>query len=309
MLRTSRREWLGGVAACSALGACQSTSLVAPSTAIPGAALSPAEIALREDYALQALDRYMETWNSRDPARWATSLAYPHVRPGANAFEVFRTEQDYITAQAQAFDRLLAQGWRYTRWERRQVLQVGLKKVHIAGWWRRFGENYQAVQSSQICYLVVPTDGRIDGPWRIQARFATGVVENATPDVVAANTAKARTALDAYTEAFGSNDPERLAGAVHFPHVRHGDGRLEYWLTREDYLKSAEPGRGRTWSSTRLRDIRPVAVSPNGANFTLTYDRLAADGQALSSYAALYLVTTAENDPVWRVRAISTFGP
>jgi len=309
MFEASRREWLGGAAASTALGSCQSLSLMPSTSVVPGAVLSPTGIALREDLALQALDRYLETWNSRDPVRWATALAFPHVRPGANAFEIFRTEQDYITAQAQAFDRLLAQGWRYTRWDRRQVLQVGVEKVHIAGWWRRYGENYQAVQSSQICYVIVPTDGRIDGPWRLQARFATGVVENVAPDVAAANIAKARAALDAYTEAFGSNDPERLADAAHFPHVRHGDNRLEYWLTRADYLKGPEPGRGRTWASTRLRDIRPVAVSANGANFTLTYDRLGADGLVQSTYAALYLVTTSEGDPTWRVRAISTFGP
>lgn len=308
MFRASRREWLGGAAACSALGACQSLSSPTQSSVSVGDMLSPVEIALREDYALQALDRYMETWNSRDPVRWATALAFPHVRPGANAFEIFRTEQDYITAQAQTFERLLAQGWRYTRWEKRQVLQVGPKKVHIAGWWRRHGENYQAVQSSQVCYLVVPADGRADGPWRIQARFATGVVENVAPDVATANTAKARAALDVYTEAFGGNDPERLANSVHFPHVRHGDNRLEYWLTREDYLKGSEPGRGRAWTSTRLRDIRPVAVSANGANFTLIYDRLDADGRVQASYAALYLVTTDQNDPAWKVRAISTFG-
>jgi hypothetical protein len=188
-------------------------------------------------------------------------------------------------------------------------VQVGPNKVHVAGWWRRFGENYNAVQSSQICYLVVPVADRVDGPWRIQARFATGVVENVTPELATASTAKARAALDAYTEAFAGNDPERLADAAHFPHVRHGDGRLEYWLTREDYLRGPEPGRGRTWASTRLHNVRPVAVSANGVNFTLIYDRLSASGQVLASYAALYLVTTGENDPSWKVRAISTFGP
>ena len=32
--------------------------------------------------ALQALDRYLETWNSRDPVRWAASL---HFRTCARA--------------------------------------------------------------------------------------------------------------------------------------------------------------------------------------------------------------------------------
>ena len=46
---------------------------------------------LRAHQALQALDRYLETWNSRDAERWATSLNFPHVRPGPGAFELFVT--------------------------------------------------------------------------------------------------------------------------------------------------------------------------------------------------------------------------
>ncbi|MEQ1728315.1 MAG: hypothetical protein ABL982_08020, partial [Vicinamibacterales bacterium] len=45
--------------------------------------------------ALLALDRYLETWNSRNPALWATSLHYPHVRPGAGPFEVSQTAAEY----------------------------------------------------------------------------------------------------------------------------------------------------------------------------------------------------------------------
>lgn len=41
-------------------------------------------VALRTWEAMRALDRYLETWNSQDPALWALSLHYPHVRPGAS---------------------------------------------------------------------------------------------------------------------------------------------------------------------------------------------------------------------------------
>ena len=90
---------------------------------------------------------------------------------------------------------------------------------------------------------------------------------------------------------------------------RWTDGVLEWWTSREAYLMGPEPGRARTWAGAKLRNIRDVGVSNNGVSFTLTYDRLGNDGLTQASYDALYLVTTAEGDPAWKVRAISTFGP
>ena len=53
---------------------------------------------LRAHLALQALDRYLETWNSRDAGRWASSLNVPDVRPGPGAFELFRTPAQYVAS-------------------------------------------------------------------------------------------------------------------------------------------------------------------------------------------------------------------
>src|ERR687897_2332146 len=50
---------------------------------------------LHAHLALAALDRYLETWNSRGPKRWATSLHFPHVRPGPGAFELSETPEQY----------------------------------------------------------------------------------------------------------------------------------------------------------------------------------------------------------------------
>ena len=70
--------------------------LIAATAASPlGADADAASVSLRSHLALQALDRYLETWNSRDPKRWAASLQYPHIRPGPGAFELSNTPEQY----------------------------------------------------------------------------------------------------------------------------------------------------------------------------------------------------------------------
>lgn len=56
--------------------------------------LDAAGLALRRHEAMVALDRYLETWNSRNSAVWATALHFPHVRPGPGAFEMTRTPEE-----------------------------------------------------------------------------------------------------------------------------------------------------------------------------------------------------------------------
>ena len=80
----------------------------------------------RAHAALQALDRYLETWNSRDPKRWATSLHFPHIRPGPGAFELSTTPEQY--AAGVNFQQTLATGWHHSEWTARRVLQVGAAK-------------------------------------------------------------------------------------------------------------------------------------------------------------------------------------
>ena len=98
--------------------------------------LDAAGVALRSRAALIALDRYLETWNSRDGKIWATSLHFPHVRPGAGMFEMTRTPAQY--AAGVNFEQTLATGWHHSEWVSREVLQVGADKVHVAGTWQRF---------------------------------------------------------------------------------------------------------------------------------------------------------------------------
>ena len=40
-----------------------------------------------------ATERFLATWNTRDPEQWAGSLNYPHARPSAAGYRVWPTRQ------------------------------------------------------------------------------------------------------------------------------------------------------------------------------------------------------------------------
>jgi hypothetical protein len=261
--------------------------------------MGPEASALRSHAALVALDRYLETWNSRDPKRWATSLHFPHVRPGPGAFELSRTPDEY--AAGINFAQTLATGWHHSEWTSRRVLQIGLDKVHVAGSWLRYTEDGRPLTGSDITYVVTDQGGR----WGVLSRFAAGPsgVEAAA---AAQNGAAARAALDAYVAAMNNHDPAALAAALHFPHVRIADGSVELSRTQADFLAGSEPGRVRTWFETRLDRAEVVQASANGVNMTVTYSRRDRAGRALSSYEALALAI--RRDGVWKIQAFSTMG-
>lgn len=273
---------------------------------LPGAAqaqtpLSADARAMHTHLALQAHDRFMETWNTRDPAIWASSLNYPHVRPSSNPrFDLFQTAEDY--ASNTDFNQTLATGWRYSRWHSREVLQVGENKVHIAGRWVRYDANDNPTISSLVTYVITLRDGH----WGLQSRFGAGQFTDDQQTVT--NTGNsARSAVENYFAAFNSHDPERLADAIHIPHVRIAGIDVEYWQTREDFMQGTEPGRQRTWLETRYENLQVVQATANSANITLRYINVGADGTALSEYDALFLVTLRNN--AWKVQARSVMGP
>ena len=249
--------------------------------------------------ALVALDRYLETWNSRDPARWATSLHFPHVRPGPGAFELTRTPQEY--AAGIDFEQTLKTGWHHSEWVSREVLQTGADKVHAAGAWQRYTEDGRELAGSVITYIVTKQDNR----WGVQARFAAGVT-GVGADAGAQNSARALDVVTAFFTAWNSHDPKALAATLHYPHVRIGDGRVEIWPSADQFLAGPEPGRQRTWYQTRLDRSKVVQVAPSGVNVTVSFSRLGRDGRVLSTDEGVFLVVM--RDGTWKLQARSTMG-
>ena len=254
---------------------------------------------LRAHMALQALDRYLETWNSRDPERWATSLNFPHVRPGPGAFELFKTPALY--AASVNFAQTLATGWHHSEWTTRRVLQLGVDKVHVAGSWLRYTEDGRQMVGTSVTYIVTNQSGR----WGVLSRFAAGPT-GTEPAAATKNAASALETVRAYFQAWNSHDPRALGNALHYPHVRIGDGAVEVWHSVAELLAGPEPGRQRTWFETRLDQAEVVQVSANGVNVAVTYSRRDRAGEVMSKYEAVILVV--RRDDAWKVQAFSTMG-
>ncbi len=263
-------------------------------------AQSPADVAERSRQAIIALDRYLETWNSRDARIWATSLHFPHVRPGPGAFELFQTPEQY--AAGVNFQQTLSTGWHHSEWVTRTVLQVGADKVHVAGAWQRYTAEGRALGGlSAITYIITRHGER----WGVQSRFAAGVGV-VPPDEAKKNGDAALSAVQAFMTAWNGHDLNALAAAIHYPHVRIADGQVEAWNTAAAFTAGTDAGRQRTWYQTRLDAAKVAQTTANGVNVTVTLSHAGRDGQVLSSDDGVFLV--ALRDGVWKVQARSMMG-
>ena len=251
--------------------------------------------------ALRAADRYMETWNTRDPMAWAASLHFPHVRPGAGPFRLTRTPEEY--ARAVDFERTLATGWHRSQWDSYDVFQAGAAKAHVAGRYSRYTLAGERLRTTYITYIVTRQGDR----WGVQARFAAGGADLPEDRRGAAAVAAVR-AVETYFEALNdATDVEGLAATLNYPHVRVADGTVELWETAEAYAAGSQAGRLRTWVGTRLDWAEPVQVGAAGVNVAVRYSRLNPLDETLSSYEAVYLVTT--RDGRTAIQARSSFAP
>ncbi len=263
------------------------------------APLDDAAVALRRHAALVALDRYLETWNSRDAAVWATSLHFPHVRPGPGAFEMTQSPEEYV--KGVNFEQTLKTGWHHSEWVLREVLQVGENKVHAWGSWQRYTADGKPLAGSDITYIIT----RIDGRWGVQARFAAGV-SGVTVDERRLSAAAGGAAVTAFFNAWNSHDVDRLAAAIHYPHVRVADGLVEIWRTAKEFTAGRDAGRQRTWYQTRVDSIRVVQITVNGVNLMVSFSRLGRDGGVLSKDEGVFLAV--KRDGAWKIQARSTMG-
>ena len=232
------------------------------------------------------IDRFVETFNSRDKDAWADSLHYPHVRPSPRGpSRVSPSASAY--ASAFSYDRILATGSDHTEFDERRVLHVSLEKVHVAGQWSRYDSSRRKILTNKVVYVCTHLGDR----WGIQARFGADSVEGDGQE----RETGARAAIERFVTGLGAGNAEAVDAATHLPLVEIEPGEVREWPD------AAHLVRGITLRDCKLDDVEWVHIGSLGVNAAL---KLSVRGKPLG---AVVLVTRAE--PGWGVRAISTLRP
>ena len=260
--------------------------------------------ALTEDEARQAVRRFIEAWNTRDPAAFAATLQYPHVRPTAE-FDgrVFADASAY--AAIVDFDQVLATGWDRTRLDSAEVVQAGEGQAHVAGRYTRLRADGSAIWSNHITYVVTEKDGSTG----IQARLAAGLDGLADSDREA-NAAAAVAAVERYLEAFNARDEGAMTDAMQFPHVRVGRGGARTWRSAAEYRDGFDFdafAERLGWERSEADSMEAIQVGARGVNVAVRITRYGAGGTLIHSFDTIYLVT--EKDGHWGIRAGSSIAP
>lgn len=293
--RATALSGFGAALLCVALVSCSPAEVDAPSSPAPEdeAPASP---------GLAAAERFLATWNSRDPEAWAGSLNYPHARPAAGRHDLWSSAEEY--AAAVDYAPVIATGWDRTEFASLDVVHEGETKSHVAAHWVRRDAEGQAIRENLVAYIAT----EVDGTWGLQARFGVGSpLEGAAREEVAgAAVAK----VEEYMETFNARDPAAWAATLNFPHLRIASGEVQVWETEEEYAAWMDFDAFADrfgWDHSAWQSIEAVQVAETAANVALTFSRYDADDRLLTTFETLYLVTF-ENGR-WGVRARSSFAP
>ena len=172
-----------------------------------------------EQTGLDAVDRFLTTWNSRNPQAWAASLHYPHVRPApAGETKVADNAATYIAAVDYA--RVIDSGWDHTEWDYKQVLQTSTRKIHVAGQWSRYSAAGEIILTTPIVYVCT----RVNGDWGIQSRLSVDYADEDT-DTSEMLTRSLRLIQD-FINQYSAGNREACAELLNFPHFGIGVGEL-----------------------------------------------------------------------------------
>jgi hypothetical protein len=240
--------------------------------------------------ALETVDRFFETFNSRNPLLWASSLHYPHVRkPGVG--RPVRPIPPSPTAEEYAsrfdYSRIIETGWHHTEPETKRGVHISENKAHVAALYHRYNERGDRIRTTRVTYLVTKLSDR----WGIQARFAAGEPLDTENEVRQAEAA-ALEAVERYLSAFYRGDNSEWASTLRYPFANIRVGGLDEIQTPQDAKRfdrsrlDARFNEGRmTWDSLRV-----IQTGSAGVNVAAELRRNAPDGP-VASLGGLYLVT------------------
>ena len=112
----------------------------------------------------------------------------------------------------------------------------------------------------------------------------------------------------AYIDTFNAKEIEAFERTMHFPHVRHADGRIFVMETPSHdarVFKWLEQRIG--WDHTSLDAAEVVQCGPGKVHVAVRVTRRRADDSPIHSFDSLYVVT--EEEGRWAIAIRSSYAP
>ena len=116
-----------------------------------------------ETQAMRLLDEWMTAFNARNVPAWEATFNYPSVRLASGRVVIIKGPGFH---PPDLFERLSAQGWHHSGWDRRKVIHTSEAKIHFDTCFTRYREDGSKIGAYESIYVVT----RQDGHWGVQAR-------------------------------------------------------------------------------------------------------------------------------------------
>ena len=111
------------------------------------------------DIAIAKVEEYMSAVNARDPAGWAATLNYPHLRIASGELRVSETEEEL--ASQMNFDAFAERfGWDHSECDDIEAVQVAENGVNVAMTFSRYNADDEVISTFNTLYLVTNENGR-----------------------------------------------------------------------------------------------------------------------------------------------------
>ena len=181
-----------------------------------------------EGIGLNAVDYFLETWNSRNPENWADSLNFPHVRPSPTGpVRVSKTAKEYISGVD--FQKAIDSGWDHSEWDYRSVLHVSPSKIHVAGQWSRYNNKSEVILTTPIVYIVTKDVSH----WGIQSRFGADYTDETADNTELESRGVAL--IQDFVNQHNAGNQLACAKMLNYPHFKIGIGELTVTKTSGEF--------------------------------------------------------------------------
>lgn len=112
----------------------------------------------------KVLDDYITTFSAKDLKGWEGTYQFPHYRLASGKMNVL--EKAGLRDSAAVFGPLIKEGWAYSKWDHRNIIQASDNKVHVDTKFTRFRKDGSVIASYESLYVLTKEGGR----WGVKLR-------------------------------------------------------------------------------------------------------------------------------------------